>query len=178
MIVFTRVTKDTELEQVLGLQRRNLLTTVSSEEKEKEGFVTVSHTLDMLQRMNRVCPHFIAKDGDLVVGYALCMHPRFGEDIEVLKPMFREMETLLPQHKRYLVMGQICIDKAYRKMGVFRKLYETMSASVFPNYSLIITEVDAVNIRSLNAHYAIGFKEIKSYSFGGQDWKLIGLETI
>ena len=36
-----------------------------------------------------------------------------------------------------------------------------------------VTEVDAKNIRSLNAHYAIGFKHLKSYNSVRQDWELI-----
>ena len=36
-----------------------------------------------------------AKDGAKVVGYALCMHPDFAEDIPVLQPMFHRLSTLL-----------------------------------------------------------------------------------
>ncbi len=176
MITFTRVTADVELEQILGLQQKNLMTAIPLEEKEQEGFVTVSHSFGTLKEMNGICPHIIAKDGDAVVGYALCMHPNFGADIEVLRPMFREIEMLLPQNENYLVMGQICIEKSYRKMGIFRKLYDTMAQAVQPDYTSIITEVDALNIRSLNAHYAVGFRDLKKYNSGGQDWVLIVLK--
>ena len=177
MITFGKVTKPKELEQILQLQQRNLPTALSYEERAKEGFVTVCHTYDILQQMNSVCPHILAKDKQSVVGYALCMHPSFGAEIEVLKPMFIEIENILPSTERYLAMGQICVDKAYRKMGVFRKLYETMAEVLKTDYDTIITEVDLLNTRSLNAHYAIGFKELKRYSSGGQDWVLIGLNT-
>ncbi len=177
-ITYGQVTSEDELEQILALQQKNLPQFLSLEEKEREGFVTVCHSFEILQRMNMVCPHIIAKSKDAVVGYALCMDPQFADDIDVLKPMFVEIDALFSNNETYLAMGQICIDKDYRKMGIFRKLYETMSTTVYPTYSLIITEVDALNTRSLNAHYAIGFKELKSYSSGGQDWKLIGLATI
>lgn len=40
----------------------------------------------------------------------------------------------------------------------------------------IITEVDAKNQRSLNAHLAIGFSELKRYrGDDGKDWVLIVL---
>ena len=41
-----------ELEQILDLQQRNLPKNISQEEREKEGFVTVEHDLDLLRAMN------------------------------------------------------------------------------------------------------------------------------
>ncbi|MCK0146279.1 GNAT family N-acetyltransferase [Arenibacter sp. F26102] len=175
-VVFKSCTNDSELQQILSLQQKNHLQNVDADEKEKEGFVTVSHTLEQLFNMNAVCPHIIAKDQDRVVGYALCMHPRFGNDIEVLKPMFKEIASVIPKGDPYMAMGQICIDKEYRRRGIFRKLYETMKNHIQPEFKSIITEVDATNLRSLDAHYAVGFEELKTYHSGGQDWKLIILK--
>lgn len=177
MLVYGQVTTENELHQILALQQQNLPSVLSMEEKVNEGFVTVRHSIEILRRMNRACPHIIAKDAEKVVGYALCMHPMFAEEIAVLKPMFIEIENSLPVSEKYLAMGQICIDKAYRKMGIFRKLYETMALVLKSDYNLILTEVDALNTRSLNAHYAVGFKDIKRYSSGGQDWVVVALNT-
>ncbi|MEX0287912.1 MAG: GNAT family N-acetyltransferase [Flavobacteriaceae bacterium] len=167
---------DVELRQILSLQKKNLPRAISEEEKIKEGFVTVSHSFELLQRMHKVCPHTIVKDGESVVGYALSMHPKFGLEIEVLKPMFEEIKTIIPDNERYIVMGQICIAKRYRGLGIFRKLYAKMAELVKPNFDTIITEVDADNTRSLNAHYAIGFRDIKKYIAGGTEWCLISLK--
>ena len=165
-----------ELEQILRLQKTNLPKAITNEEKIKEGFVTVSHSFELLQRMNEVCRHTIVKDGEYVAGYALSMHPRFGEEIEVLKPMFAEIKTVIPKEESYIVMGQICIAKAYRGQGVFRSLYAAMWEAVKADFNSIITEVDASNIRSLNAHYGIGFRDIKKYVAGGTEWHLISLK--
>jgi len=166
-----------ELRQILELQKDNLPVAITEQEKAKEGFVTVSHNLDLLLRMNRACPHSIVKDGDKVVGYALSMHPDFGDEIEVLKPMFAEINTVIPKDTAFVVMGQVCIAKAYRGQGIFRKLYDTMLREIRPTFKSIVTEVDATNLRSLNAHYAIGFKDLKVYESGGQKWHLMLLNT-
>lgn len=162
-----------ELEQILILQQINLSTSVSYEEKINEGFVTVRHTMKILSRMNNLIPHIIAKEEEKVVGYALCMHPDFAKDIAVLKPMFSKIKSIIKKDKKYIVMGQICIDKVYRKKGIFRMLYITMKNSIAPNYSTIITEVDVTNSRSLQAHYAIGFKTLITYQAEGHQWELI-----
>ncbi|SDD60813.1 Acetyltransferase (GNAT) family protein [Pricia antarctica] len=175
MIIYGRVTSEEELNQILALQQKNLPWVVSSEEKKIEGIVTVCHTLDILRAMNELCPHIIAKSDGIVIGYALCMHPKFADAIEVLRPMFDEINVVHPKIKNYIVMGQICIAKAFRGQGVFRKLYQTMLENIQPEFGLIITEVDAENRRSLQAHYSVGFEEFKTYRSGDQNWKLIGL---
>lgn len=180
---YTRATTSDELQQILRLQHVNLPFSISSEERNIEGFVTVQHDFELLRRMNDVCPHIIAKEGEKVMGYALCMHPQFGQEIEVLKPMFAQIYRVtsrLPasqnQLSNFMVMGQICIDKAYRKQGLFRGLYMTMLREIRPEFNVIITEVDVLNIRSLEAHYAIGFKTLSSYQADEREWKLIYLD--
>jgi predicted GNAT family N-acyltransferase len=176
-IEFCRSTTIDELNQILELQRKNLYNNVSEVEQVQEGFVTVVHTYVILKKMNDVCPHIIAKEKNKVIGYALSMHPKFSNEIPVLKPMFEEIKKIIPKNEKYLAMGQICIDKVHRKRGVFRKLYETMKITAQSEFDSIITEVDAKNIRSLNAHYAVGFTHLKTYYSGGRDWAVISLKT-
>lgn len=174
-LIYTTATTNEELIQILSLQQMNLKSSVSRDEMEKEGFVTVHHTLDVLTRMNNACPHIIAKDEDKVVGYALSMTDDFKDEISVLRPMFTELENVNIQN--FITMGQICVAKTHRKMGIFRGLYNAMKIASYPKYDAIITEVDATNSRSLGAHYAVGFEKICTYSSLGQDWELISLKT-
>jgi len=175
-IQISQVQSRSELEQILSLQKKNLPNALTEKEMTKEGFVTAVHTLDLLDRMNRVYPHIIAMEKDEVIGYALCMHPNFANEIDILKPMFEEINAILSTDQKYMVMGQVCIDKAYRKMGIFKKLYEKMKEGIGANFNCIITEVDALNTRSLNAHFSVGFKELKTYNSNGRKWHLIALK--
>ncbi|SEB56042.1 Acetyltransferase (GNAT) family protein [Maribacter dokdonensis] len=174
-LIYTTATTKEELIQILSLQQMNLKSAVSDLEMQQEGFVTVHHNLDVLTRMNNACPHIIAKDGDKVVGYALSMTDDFKDEISVLRPMFTELENINIQN--FITMGQICVAKTHRKMGVFRGLYNAMKKASHPKYDAIITEVDATNSRSLGAHYAVGFEKICTYHSLGQNWELISLKT-
>jgi len=174
-LIYTTTTTKEELIQILSLQQMNLKSAVSDLEMQQEGFVTVRHNLDVLTRMNNACPHIIAKDGEKVVGYALSMTDDFKDEISVLRPMFTELENVNIQN--FITMGQICVAKTHRKMGVFRGLYNAMKKASYPKYDAIITEVDATNSRSLGAHYAVGFEKICTYHSLGQDWELISLKT-
>ncbi|WP_378186236.1 GNAT family N-acetyltransferase [Aquimarina sp. W85] len=172
-IIYTTVTLVEELHQIIKLQQENLPIAVTAEEKEKEGFVTVQHTISILKKMNDQEPHIIAKDQNSVVGYALCMTQKFKNDIEILKSMFIEIDKHLNSDISYIIMGQICIDKAYRKQGVFRGLYAKMREELNEKYDLLITEVAADNIRSLKAHDALGFETLTTYKSNGIKWHLI-----
>ena len=118
-IYYTKASTDKELQQILALQKRNSITAISKEEREKEGFVTVLHSFEILKQMNAICPHIIAKDDNEVVGYALSMDSSFGEDIPVLRPMFQELKSL--KLENYLVMGQVCVGKNYTHVDCIKK---------------------------------------------------------
>ncbi len=172
-VLYERSVSADQMQKILDLQLRNLKSRVDPEESDTEGFLTVHHTVDILSRMHEKCPHIIAKKDDELIGYALCMHPVFADEIEILRPMFSRVGKLIQKNSTYMIMGQICIDKPYRKKGVFRGLYSFMRSELKGNYEMIITEVDQENIRSLNAHYAIGFKDLLIYESAGRIWHLI-----
>lgn len=177
-IRYTTAKTSDELLQILALQQANLYRNVSEEEKKGEGFVTVEHSFDLLKDMNEVCPHTIAKFGDEVAGYALSMHPSFGDKIEVLEPLFDllRQENMLKDEK-FMVMGQVCISKNHRKKGVFRGLYKAMKKHVASEFDLIVTDINAKNTRSLQAHYSVGFMEITTFNSDGVDWVVVSLKT-
>jgi len=174
-ITYDRASTDGQLLQILKLQKQNLPDSLSNVEMLQEGFLTVVHTFDILKQMNDYCPHVIAKHNETVVGYALCMHPKFADEIEVLKPMFVEINKINSGGAQDIIMGQICVHKNYRKKGIFRGLYCFMQSELRENFDNIITEVDASNVRSLNAHLAVGFKTIKEYNDNNKNWKIISL---
>lgn len=166
------VTRD-ELEQILAIQKRNLPAVLNKTEMEVEGFVTVSHDLQILERMNDTCPHIIAKAGEAVAGYALCMDRRYAHNIPILKPMFNKIDVILDKDVKYMVMGQICVDRSFRRKGLFTGLYNYMRDQLKSEYDLIITEVDTANTRSLGAHYTIGFTDLLVYQSDQRTWHLI-----
>lgn len=173
-IIYKQVVSDEELYQILELQHKNIPTSISDAEKQKEGFVTVQHDFKTLKMMNNVCAHSIAKHNNSVVGYALSMVKEFKNTIPVLQPMFKEIELCINvTTTNYITMGQICIDKAYRKQGLFKALYKFMQLQLRSKFDILITEVDVNNTRSLNAHKAVGFTELKRYIFNNQEWVLL-----
>lgn len=179
-ITYTRVTTDKELEEILALQKRNIPISLSDSETKTEGFLTAQHSFEVLKNMNLACPHIIAKHNNTVVGYALCMLSSFRNDVPILKPMFEYLDKVIERENlsslNYIIMGQICIAKAYRKQGIFRGLYVKMQQVLQKDFDVIITEVNAKNTRSSQAHQAVGFKILDVHTEKGEDWELIILK--
>ena len=168
MIKYTTAKTIFDLQQILDLQYANLPTNISQAEFHKEGFVTVKHDLKTLKAMNDVTPHIIAKNGEKIIGYSLSMNKVFKNQLQVLKPMFEQIDALsfkghILSEVNYITMGQVCIAKGYRGQGIFGGLYKEMKSRLSQKYPYIITEIDILNKRSLRAHHKVGFQHLHEY---------------
>ena len=169
---YSRVSQKQQLSQILEIQQKNTKKGLSARDIRAEGFVTVIHELELLEKMNKICPHIIASNNQRVIGYALAMDPTFRRDISVLAPLFELTDELLASRK-YLVMGQICIDKPFRGKGVFRGMYEYYRDQLSPEYECLVTEVALENQRSMMAHKTIGFETLHKRTDCGKDWQTL-----
>ncbi|WP_411765962.1 N-acetyltransferase [Winogradskyella sp. A3E31] len=176
-IKYRRASSDKDLHQILNLQKKNLKLALSEQDKESEGFVSVDHEFGVLKRMNDACAHIIAISEEKIVGYTLCMLTTFKNDVPELITMFNHLDGLLDSKGlsslNYFIMGQVCIDKNFRKKGVFRGLYNFMKSELKSEFDAVITEVNVKNRRSSDAHKAIGFEALDIRSEGSEDWELI-----
>lgn len=160
--------KDEDLEGILVLQRQNLKDNLTAKEIATQGFVTLEHNMTLLSQMNTPYPHTIAVNQSQIVGYALSMMPELHNSLPALRPMFNEVKAL----SSYVVMGQVCIHKDFRKIGIFRSIYEHMKNKFRGEVDYIVTEVANDNIRSMHAHFAVGFKKYCER----EGWSIILLE--
>jgi hypothetical protein len=183
MVTFHGVEKEQELLAILALQAANLPLSISPEEAREQGFLTVKHSLNILQTMNEPYAHTIAKDGDQLAGYALTMTNDFRGHLPILDPFFERLDGLKWNDRSlksmdYVLMGQVCVAKAYRGQAVFAGLYQKMQERMAPHFELIVTEISGRNKRSLRAHEKVGFADILHYTApDGEPWVIVGLPT-
>lgn len=178
MLVLTTVETTDELQQVLELQQKNLIQNVDEAEMETQGFVTMTHNIEVLQQMHDLAPSVIAKDNGHVVGYALVMLRECRNLFPPLEPMFKNLDILEYQDRplndyRFYVMGQVCIDKKYRRTGLFDQLYQKHKETYANRYQFILTEVSTRNQRSLRAHERVGFETISTYQDEIDEWAVV-----
>ncbi len=166
--IATLVGGDRDLELILALQRRNREPTV-------DGFVTVPHTLPILQAMHGLMPSLIVRgeEGGLA-GYALAMAREAQSLLPILAPMFARLEGLAAlRGERWYVMGQVCVDAAWRGRGVFDALYAGHRTWYGGGFDVLVTEIATRNGRSIRAHARAGFEEIDRYRDATDEWSVV-----
>lgn len=170
--------KKSELLEILRIQKENHLNNLSIESSKNNGFVTVRHSYEMIEKMNSEAKQVIAKVDNQVIGYALVMLKEFKDLIPMLIPMFEKFAKIEYKGEKldklnYYVMGQICIQDNFKRKGVFKKLYEKHKEVYSKLYEYCITEVSSRNVPSMLAHEKIGFKTICTFTDKTDQWNIL-----
>lgn len=178
MILVKQVTDYRELEGIKQLQNENLRKNVSEQEAGAEGFVTAEYTLDFLKTMHNAAPSIIAKAGDRVVGYALVSIPSVRSHHGLLADLFDSIDKSVYKNQelknaKYVVVGQLCVSKPYRGLGLVQQMYHHFRDCFRQEYDYCITDVAKENARSLKAHMKTGFRVVNTLSYGGMSWDLV-----
>jgi ribosomal protein S18 acetylase RimI-like enzyme len=86
-----------------------------------------------------------------------------------------DMEGKLLKDINYFVMAQICIDKQFRGIGIFKALYYSLADQMGSSFEKVIIEVSPNNIKSMFAHQNIGFEVINTVKNkeGLVDWNVM-----
>lgn len=182
-IEYTLAVSDEDLQQILKLQAANLPSSLTEKEFKDEGFVSIKHDIATLREMGSMYPHIIAKDKSsdpdkTIIGYTLCMFHSASETVELAKSLFQRIDASQYNGKsmtnwKYFVMGQVCIEKAYRGNGIFQGLYQHMKLTMSPHFDCIVTAISKRNTRSFRAHEKVGFQVIMEYHAVGDDWLVV-----
>lgn len=88
------------------------------------------------------------------------MTAKSKNDLPVLVPMFDSFDNIEDNEKpisNYIVVGQVCVHKNYRGLGLFDKSSQAYREYFQQGNDFAITEVATFNLRSMNAHKRIGF---------------------
>jgi len=180
-ISFTVASSDEDFEQILQLQKENLLHNLSEQLLSEHGFVFAEHTIPILKSMATHLPQVIALYNNRVIGYNLAMSSEMKNELPSLSPMFNEFDKctykgiLLTEYK-FIVGGQVCVDKNFRGLGMMSKLYHETINQLPVDYQLCVTEISTRNIKSLKSHQKMGFKVIATYNDGRELWNIVAWE--
>ena len=138
----------------------------------------VEHTLPLLRRMAAQSPQAIALADGKVVGYCLSLPVSLKAEVPSLRPMFEQFEYCLYRGKplasyRYLVGGQVCVDREHRGKRLLSQLYRHIRDTVGPAYDVCVTEIATRNAVSVRAHERTGFEAISTYRDRLEEWVIV-----
>lgn len=175
-----------EPEDVLGiynLHRENHVSNITAEEAEREGFVSALYSFEQLSEMNISSCGIIAKDPivDRVVGYALAAdkesllvknHILLGPLISIIDQI--EYRGIPLRNVPYIIVGQLCVAKGYRGMGLVPRMYEAFRDRYSKRFRCCVTDISIKNPRSLRAHVKTGFQILKRFEdCNGSSWDVV-----
>jgi predicted N-acetyltransferase YhbS len=178
VIQIKTVTTPAEIQAIKSLQDANLRKNLDEQESINEGFVSAEYTIDFLKAMNDERPSIIATDNHQIAGYALVTLRSAAAHHPLLKDLFQTIDKTnykdrLLKNSKYVVVGQLCVAKEYRGMGLVQQMYQKFKDSLHQEFEYCITDVAQANPRSLKAHLKTGFKVIQSLSYGGISWDIV-----
>lgn len=178
MITIKRVSDISELHGIKTLQNENLRKNIGEDESMEEGFLTAEYSIEFLEKMHHAAPSIIAKHDDNVVGYALVSTRDTGMEHALLNDLFKNIDSKIYKGTplntvNYVVVGQLCVGKGYRGMGLVSKMYNHFRDELSDQYTYLITDVHDQNPRSVKAHLKSGFEIIDTLSYGGSNWFIV-----
>jgi ribosomal protein S18 acetylase RimI-like enzyme len=169
-----------DYEQIILLNELNNIEKVDKDLWASEGFLSLKFSNEQLDLFRGPFKHVVAKVNDKIIGYALVLLKENKFASPFFDPMFdiinsTDMEGKLLKDINYFVMAQICVDKQFRGIGVFKALYYTLADQMGSSFEKVIIEVSPNNIKSMFAHQNIGFEVINTVKNkeGVVDWNVM-----
>lgn len=175
------VAKLSDIDGVLALQERYLVSNLSEEEK-ISGFVTTPFSIPQLTEVTEKEGLFLAKDNNKIIAYI------FGGSWNFFSqwPIFEHMTTLFPNLNfldfditttNSFQYGPICIDKKYRGKGLINLFFEFMRIHMVKKYPLALTFINKTNIPSTKAHTKkLNWTIIADFQFNNNNYFILAYD--
>ena len=77
------------------------------------------------------------------------------------------------KNARYVVVGQLCVAKNYRGLGLVEQMYKHFKTSLSGKFEYCLTDIAENNPRSLKVHLKSGFQVVDTLHYGGIDWDIV-----
>jgi predicted GNAT superfamily acetyltransferase len=176
-VVFRRA-QPQDYPAILGLQSANFIANLSEEER-KEGFLSAEFSREQVAEMAKdLGTTIVIVDGKLV-GFLCAFRNEFDHGSPVIAKMLDtydlikfEGQPLSACHS--YIYGPVCIDRACRRRGLLRGLYETQKQDLAGQFEVGVAFVSRSNPHSLNAHIAgLGMTEVGDFELKGNVYVIL-----
>lgn len=175
----TRPATHSDIPGILALQSHNLFSNLS-ETEQKNGFVTTAFTVAQIEALLADGGVFVtvetsaADQSETVIGYAFAGSWAYFAQWPIFPFMLARLPALdfdgrAITEANSFQYGPVCIDAAYRGLGVFPRLFETMRLGMCERYPIGVTFINRLNPHSYHAHTKkLGMTVIDEFEFNGR----------
>jgi uncharacterized protein (DUF924 family) len=156
-VEFRRATLQ-DVPAILRIQSANYVANVPAEER-GDGFLSAEFTAQQVTEMASDLGIVVASDSESVLGYLCGFRCDFDHRSPVLGKMLETFDSVQFEGKalssyKIFIYGPVCIDRAHRRRGLLRGLYEALRREVAGKFEVGVAFVARNNPHSLQAHVA------------------------
>jgi len=172
-----------DIEAILNLHNKYQIDSIKQEDK-ADGFVTTAFSKEQLADIiNQEQGIFIAiKDGE-VLGYVMSASWQYWGAWPMFAHMIKDLPNLYYMGQQLSIdnsyqYGPVCIDKSVRGSGLLQKLFNYSLDSMSKRYPILVTFVNKINPRSMNAHKEkLGLEVIQDFEFNNNQYTQLVYDT-
>jgi predicted GNAT superfamily acetyltransferase len=176
-VVFRRA-QPQDYPAILRLQSENFIANLSEKER-KEGFLSAEFSREQVAKLAEDLGTAIAAVDAEVVAFLCAFRNEFNHGSPVIAKMLDTYDLVkfdgkpLNSYNSY-IYGPVCIDRACRRRGLLRGLYETQKQDLAGQFDVGVAFVSRSNPHSLNAHIAgLGMTEVGDFELKGNVYVIL-----
>jgi len=165
-----------DAQAVFALQERNLGRNLSEVEQQQYGFVSLETPPELLKEVIQENGITVARSLGKIVGYVIPLTVEEAKQLPLLNPFLSRFKKITYGGKplneyTFCVIGQICVDRNFRRRGVSEKLYAAFGTRLSAKYELAVTELAERNVASSRTHEKSNLHVVDRYpSEDGEVW--------
>ncbi|HEX2230030.1 MAG TPA: hypothetical protein VHM64_23085 [Candidatus Binatia bacterium] len=158
--------------EILRLNEANFIDNLSREER-ADGFLSAIFTAKQIAAMAEDLGILIALVDGKAAGFLCAFRSDFDHGSAVVGEMLGSYERMRFEGKplsayRSYVYGPVCIDRAYRRRGILRGLFDAQRRELAALFEIGVALVARDNRRSLDAHvFGLGMTEVGEFEHKG-----------
>ena len=167
---------------ILRLQSENFIANLSEEER-KEGFLSAEFSPEQVAAIAEDLGTTVATVDGAVVAFLCAFRKEFNTGSPVIAQMLATYDRVkfgsqpLSSYSSY-VYGPVCIQRAYRRQGLLRQLYEAQLRELAGQFEVGVAFVSRSNPYSLKAHIAgLGMTEVGDFEFKGNVYVILAFRV-
>lgn len=170
--------KHSDIQALLDLQADNLISNISFDTAQEQGFLTFRYDVPLISRMIDFLPQPVAYKEQKLIAYALATAKEVCLENDKLRPLIEVCSGLEYRGRKltdyaYYTMGQTCVAADARGVGAFDALYQKHKDLFAKDFELVITEISSKNTRSQAAHKRVGFETLYQYQQDATLWNVV-----
>jgi len=157
---------------IVRLNAANFIANLSEEER-RDGFLSAVFTLEQTAAMAADLGTTVAIVDGQIAGFVCAFRNDFDHGSPVVAKMIESYERLnfegklLSTYKSY-AYGPVCIDRAYRRKGLLRGLYQEQKREMAGRFEVGVALIARANQHSLDAHvHGLDMTDVGSFEVNG-----------